>query len=63
MAIKAVFKSGEKAVTVPGLYQWDYGQVLEIESVELPAANVEVHFSCDNIGILNRERSLIINFV
>jgi hypothetical protein len=48
MAIKATFKDRENSTTVSGLYQWDYGQVLEIEAVDLPAI-VEVHFACPNM--------------
>ena len=42
--ITAVFKSGYKAVKAPSLYQWDYGQVLILDGLELPEA-YEVHFS------------------
>ena len=42
--ITAVFKSGFKAVKAPSLYQWDYGQVLILDGLELPEA-YEVHFS------------------
>lgn len=50
MAIKAVFKPGETKTSVQGLYQWDYGQVLEVESPDLIVSNVEVHFSCDTMN-------------
>ena len=46
MAIKATFPSGVTSVTLPPLYQWDYGQVLEIESEDKLSPVVEVHFSC-----------------
>ena len=49
MAIKATFTAGATAVTVSGLYQWDYGQVLEIEAADLPAV-VEVHFACPDMN-------------
>ena len=42
--ITAVFKSGAKRVSAPSLYQWDYGQVLKFEGLELPVS-YEVHFS------------------
>ena len=48
MAIKASFTAGESSTTVRGLFQWDYGQVLEIESADLPAV-VEVHFACPSM--------------
>ena len=42
--ITATFKPGSKTVTAPALYQWDYGQVLILEGLELPDS-YEVHFS------------------
>ena len=42
--ITAVFKAGAKRVSAPSLYQWDYGQVLTFEGLELPMS-YEVHFS------------------
>lgn len=50
MAIKVQFPVGESNVTVRGLYQWDYGQVLEIECAELGSEVVEVHFACPNMS-------------
>lgn len=50
MSIKVSFKTGERAVTVGGLYQWDYGQVLEIECTELGTELMEVHFACPNMS-------------
>lgn len=49
MAIKALFPSGKNSITVSGLYQWDYGQVLEIESADIGSEIVEVHFACTNM--------------
>ncbi len=49
MAIKALFETGKNEITVEGLYQWDYGQVLEIESSDLGTEIVEVHFACTNM--------------
>ena len=46
MAIKVQIPAGVSSVTVNGLYQWDYGQVLEIESVEIGSEILEVHFAC-----------------
>ena len=46
--IKASFAQNEKVKTTESLYQWDYGQQLEIESPDLPAA-YEVHFSCQGM--------------
>lgn len=50
MAIKAHFPAGENTITVNGLYQWDYGQVLEIEAVDMGSETVEVHFACANMS-------------
>lgn len=44
MSIKATFPTGVTEVTVNGLHQWDYGQILEIQCDDLPAIN-EVHFA------------------
>lgn len=46
MSIKVTFPAGENSVTVRGLYQWDYGQTLEIEAVDLGSEIAEVHFAC-----------------
>ena len=46
MAIKALIPAGQDDITVSGLYQWDYGQVLEIESIDIGSEVVEVHFAC-----------------
>ena len=49
MAIKAIFPTGVDSITLSkGLYQWDYGQQLEIEAVDLSPI-VEVHFSCQGM--------------
>lgn len=50
MAIKVVFPTGTDSVSVSGLFQWDYGQVLEIESAELGSEIVEVHFACPSMN-------------
>ena len=42
--VTAVFRDGATSCRAPGLWQWDYGQILLITGVELPRA-VEVHFS------------------
>ena len=46
MAIKVVFPANTSSITVAGLYQWDYGQTLEIECPEIGSEIVEVHFAC-----------------
>lgn len=46
MGLKATFTIGENSTTVTGLYQWDYGRVLEIESQDLGSEIVEIHFAC-----------------
>lgn len=45
MAIKVKIPTGETEARLSALYQWDYGQVLEIEAQNLPTL-VEVHFAC-----------------
>lgn len=45
MSIKVSFSVGSNSVSVSGLYQWDYGQVLEIESADIETEIVEVHFA------------------
>ena len=45
MAIKAKIPSGQKNVRTSAMYQWDYGQTLEIEAENLPSL-IEVHFAC-----------------
>lgn len=49
MAMKAYFGTDTTSVIVNGLYQWDRGQVLEIESADFGSEEVEVHFACDNM--------------
>lgn len=46
--ITANFSGGTSATTAP-LWQWDYGQVLCITGIDLPAA-FEVHFSTNKTG-------------
>lgn len=48
MPIKATFPAGVLTITVNGLHQWDYGQVLEIHDDTLPAL-IEVHFACQGM--------------
>ena len=49
MAIKVTFKQGQAEAKATPLHQWDYGQVLEIESSDLPAV-FEVHFACQGMN-------------
>lgn len=49
MTIKALFPSGISAITTDNVYQWDYGQVLEIESGDLPTL-IEVHFAYQGLS-------------
>lgn len=49
MAIKAVFPTGKDTISVSGLFQWDYGQILEIESADIGSEIMEVHFACKNM--------------
>lgn len=49
MAVLATFKEGSNFATAAGLWQWDYGQVLRIQGLQLPTA-AEIHFSLNEIG-------------
>lgn len=49
--IKAVFRAGEESLRVSGLWQWDYGQTLEIaglENITKAITKAEVHFALEN---------------
>ena len=48
MAIKALFTEGTTSITLTPLFQWDYGQELEIEAAGLPSL-IEVHFACKDM--------------
>ncbi len=39
------FRKNFDTENVSGLRQWNYGQVLKVEGLELPDGNIEVHFS------------------
>ena len=45
----ARFKEGSRTAEVKGIWQWDYGQILSIQGLNLPTA-VEIHFSLDEHG-------------
>lgn len=45
MSIKVTIPAGENDVTIDPLHQWDYGQILEIESLDFVSECAEVHFS------------------
>lgn len=47
--VEAVFNNQYDTATVTGLWQWDYGQVLRIVGLDLPAV-AEVHFSLQEHG-------------
>lgn len=47
--VKAVVGKNGKIIKTAPLYQYDYGQILQIEGIELPAA-YQVHFSNDPMG-------------
>lgn len=49
MAIKALFTEGSTSITLSPLFQWDYGQALEIEAAGLPSL-IEVHFACHGMN-------------
>lgn len=46
MAIKVQIPTGTSTATLSGLFQWDYGQELEIECEEIGSELLEVHFAC-----------------
>lgn len=50
MAIKVNIPHGENTASISGLYQWDYGQELEIESTDLGNMVGEVHFACSSMS-------------
>lgn len=45
----ACFKEGSRTAEIKGIWQWDYGQILRIQDLNLPSA-VEIHFSLDEHG-------------
>lgn len=45
----AYFKEGARTAEVKDIWQWDYGQILRIQGLNLPSA-VEIHFSLDEHG-------------
>ncbi len=47
--IIANFCKGDTTKTIYGLWQWNYGQVLRIQGLDLPTA-VEIHFSLQSKG-------------
>ena len=49
MALKVTIPAGIPAVSVSGLFQWDYGRVLEIESVDIGSEVLEIHFACEKM--------------
>lgn len=49
MSITVNFKVGEIAATGSGLFQWDYGQILEIHAADIGSELMEVHFACGNM--------------
>ena len=50
MALKATFTAGSDTTTVKGLFQWDYGQELEIEASDIGSEIVEIHFASYNMN-------------
>ena len=50
MAVKALFLTGKNTTSTESLYQWDYGQVLEIEAPDLGSMLCEVHFACQGMS-------------
>lgn len=47
--VTAVFREGECYSRTSGLWQYDYGQILRIQGLNLPKA-VEIHFSLEETG-------------
>ena len=50
MPVKVNLPVGKNDVTTSGLFQWDYGQILEIETTEIGTEIVEVHFACPDMS-------------
>ena len=50
MAVKALFLTGKNTTSTESLYQWDYGQALEIEAPDLGSMLCEVHFACQGMS-------------
>lgn len=50
MAIKVYFPSDTDSIIVRGLYQWDYGQTLELELPDIGTEIAEVHFACEGMS-------------
>ena len=53
--VNAVFAEGCTRIQTLPIYQYDYGQMLVIEGLDLPAA-FQVHFSNDPLGNESLER-------
>lgn len=47
--VTAVFREGECYSRTSGAWQYDYGQILRIQDLNLPKA-VEIHFSLEETG-------------
>lgn len=50
MAIKVIIPSDKTKVIANSLFQWDYGQMLEIEAVEMGTEVCEIHFACSGMS-------------
>ena len=50
MSLKATFSEGSDSTIVRGLYQRDYGRMLEIESMDIGSEIAEVHFASSNMN-------------
>lgn len=49
MAVKVQIPPTGSPIIARGLFQWDYGQELEIECEEIGSEELEVHFACQNM--------------
>lgn len=50
MSIEVKIPSNTNIVTINGLYQWDYGQVLELKSAEIVSETIEIHFASEGMS-------------
>ena len=58
--VTAIFTGGETKAVATGLWQWDYGQTLRVEGLNLPRT-LEVHFH--QLILLYKEHLQFHNYV
>lgn len=50
MSIKVILPSNKTEASATPLFQWDYGQILEIEASDIGSEVCEVHFACSGMS-------------